>query len=792
MRIRVVLSTLCIGLLSGILGLAPQSAQSQTVNPCGITAATKRLNAAYPELADLREKAAVALEAETQAKKAGQHVQLDACNQVLVIPVVFHIIHENGVENISDQTVFDAVRILNEDYRLRNLDTADVILDFKPIMGDAMIEFRLAQIDPSGNSATGIDRIQSPETNVGNDGSKLNPWPRSKYLNIWVTKVIEVPGAAAYAYLPSSVSSSFDASIDGIIARYGSVGEGERTLTHEVGHWMNLLHVWGAGNNAGQSTNCAFDDNVGDTPDCIGTLGGCDVTYTTCGSLDNVQNHMDYASCEMMFTQGQVDRMRVALTSSTAQRNLLSMPSNLIATGVYEGAVQFSAGLTQVCTGVDVVFTDASTNGICQWEWEFEGATPATSGLRIPSVVYDYPGTYDVTLTVSNDTGVATIKMEDYITVIAAETLPYTEEFTGGSTWGISGLGGPAWEYSSFTYNGGPGCMAVYNYGQGLVGDIDELVSPSVDLSILETGQIAFEVAYAQIDFGTNDLLRVYASGDCGTTWNSSWISGGVTLASPNGQLTSNFVPIDVNDWKSITVNLTPQMLTSDFRFKFEFTSDAGNNIFIDNINILGTYNNTPVLVSPVNFAENAPMTVTMDWNAVDNVDFYDYRVDTVYTMDSPYLISGTTNFISSSDNGSDTEYLMTGLDSGRAVYWSVRTRANNDTSNWSAIWRYTTVRSVFDGVEVISPSAVGLVVFPNPSHGNVRVGFDLDKHYERISVQVFDVLGRELQGPAYSQSTLSTGYHEMKVNTIEQVGVYYLRLNLDDTSFYSRFIISK
>ena len=787
-----VLSTLFTGLLLGIFGWVPKYAKAQTVNSCGITAATERLNTEHPELAGLREQTGVALEAETQAKMAGQVVQLDACNQVFVIPAVFHIIHENGAENISDQTVFDAVRILNEDYRLRNYDTADVIADFKPIMGDAMIEFRLAQIDPSGNATNGIDRIQSPETNIGNDGSKLNPWPRSKYLNIWVTKVIDVPGAAAYAYLPSSVSSSFDASIDGIITRYGSVGEGERTLTHEVGHWMNLLHVWGSGNDAGLSTNCAFDDNVGDTPDCIGTSGGCNTTYTTCGSLDNVQNYMDYASCEMMFTQGQTDRMRIALTSSTAQRNLLSMPSNLIATGVYDGAVQFSADLTQVCTWSEVVFTDASTNGICQWEWEFEGATPATSGLRVPAVVYGDPGTYDVTLTVSNDTGAATITMEDYITVVAAETLPYTEKFTGGSTWGVSGVGGPTWEYSSFTYDGDPGCVAIYNYGQGLVGDIDELVSPPVDLSILETGQITFEVAYAQIDFGTNDLLRVYTSGDCGTTWSSSWISGGVTLASPNGQLTSNFVPIDMNDWKSITVNLTPLVLTPDFRFKFEFTSDGGNNIFIDNINIVGTYNNTPLLVSPVNFAENEPMIVTMDWNAVDNVDYYDYRIDTVYTMDSPYLISGTTNFISSSDNGSDTEYLMTGLDSGMAVYWSVRTRTNTDTSNWSAIWRYTTEPSVFDGVEEISPSAVGLVVFPNPSDGNVRVGFDLDRHYDRISVQIFDVLGRELQGPAYSVNTLSAGHHEMKVNTIERPGIYYLQLNLDDSSFYSRFTISK
>jgi len=268
--------------------------------------------------------------------------------------------------------------------------------------------------------------------------------------------------------------------------------------------------------------------------------------------------------------------------------------------------------------------------------------------------------------------------------------------------------------------------------------------------------------------------------------------AGGVSLASPNGQLTSNFVPVDVNDWKSVTVNLTPQVMTPDFRFKFEFTSDAGNNVFIDNIKIVGTYNSTPLLVSPVNFAENEPMTVTMDWNAIDNVDYYDYRIDTVYTLDSPYLISGTSNYINNSDNGTDTQYLMTGLDSGMVIFWSVRTRTNTDTSNWSAIWRYTTVPSVFDGIEMINALVPGLVVFPNPSDGNVTVGFDLDRQYDHISVHIFDVLGRELQGPGYSHTTLSAGHNELKVNTIERTGVYYLRLNVDGSSFYSKFTIVK
>ncbi|MBL4755085.1 MAG: hypothetical protein JKY52_16000, partial [Flavobacteriales bacterium] len=149
------------------------------------------------------------------------------------------------------------MNVLNEDFRLWNSDTAEVTQAFQPVLGKAMIEFRLAQIDPFGNPTIGIDRIVSTETNVGDDGSKLNPWPRSKYLNIWVVRTI--PNAAAYAYLPSSVAPGFNSLIDGIITRYTVVGKGERTLTHEVGHWINLMHVWGPGNNAGEATNCSQD-----------------------------------------------------------------------------------------------------------------------------------------------------------------------------------------------------------------------------------------------------------------------------------------------------------------------------------------------------------------------------------------------------------------------------------------------------------------------------------------------------------------------------------------------------
>ncbi|MBL4657768.1 MAG: PKD domain-containing protein, partial [Flavobacteriales bacterium] len=774
MKIKSSLSIIFIGLLSGVLGVLPQLADAQEVSKCGMDQAIAKYKAAHPEWYQI-EQEAKKLEAATQAKMQGENLVLDACSDVVVIPVVFHIIHENGAENIPDQDVFDAIRMLNEDFRGWNEDESDVIAAFQSVIGESLIEFRLAQIDPSGNATNGIDRIQSSETNVGDDGSKLNSWPRSSYLNIWTVKV-SPNGAAAYAYLPAGWLS---ASVDGIITRYSYVGDGERTLTHEVGHYLNLYHVWGTGNDQGEASNCSKDDFVSDTPNCIGTSGGCDVTRATCSTLDNIQNHMDYAACAVMFTAGQATRMRSALSSSTAQRNQLNTASNLIATGVYEGAAQFSTDLSEVCVGSAVQFKDQSYNGICQWEWTFQGGTPATSTERQPLVIYDNPGSYDVTLTVSNDTGSATIESEDYIAVSGAQSLPFSEDFPSGANWLITGDGSPTWEHTGFTYDGTSGSMAIYNFGQGAQGDVDELMSPSIDLSVLEGGQINFKVAYAQVDAQSDDLLRLYVSGDCGTTWTTAWLSGGGTLGAPNGLLTSNFVPNDVGDWNSYSINMPVNVLNSNFRFKYQFTSDEGNNVFLDNINISGTFNSTPLLISPTNFAVGqSPVQIMVDWDAVDNVDFYDYEIDKVNTFDSPFLITGTTTYINNSDNGTDTEYLVAPLDSSIDIYWKVRTRTGVASSNWSTTWKFSTTPTAALSVSALEADEINLVVFPNPSNGDVTIKFNLDQNDANVALEVFDMLGRSVsEQPPH---VVSAGLQEFNIEYIDRAGVYYVRLNID------------
>jgi hypothetical protein len=317
-------------MISMIWSLA--GAQDQPILFCGQTEAWEKLMRKHPSAHGDIARANEELEAwtrEYEATRAGGDDQ-----EIYIIPIVFHIIHNNGPENISNDQVFNAIEILNRDFRRQNSDIALVVDEFADITADVGIEFRLATKDPQGNCTSGINRIISDLTYQGDDDMKdLIYWPRNKYLNIWVCA--DAAGAAGYTNLPANVSASWLASEDGIVIRgdyTGAIGTSNntrsRTLTHEVGHWINLYHTWGPGNNPGISTNCNQDDNVSDTPNTIGWTS-CTIAGSSCNnSVDNVQNYMEYSYCSRMFTIGQANRMRAALTSSVAQRNQLITTNN--------------------------------------------------------------------------------------------------------------------------------------------------------------------------------------------------------------------------------------------------------------------------------------------------------------------------------------------------------------------------------------------------------------------------------------------------------------------------------
>lgn len=247
---------------------------------------------------------------------------------VLHIPVVVHIL-ENGSYTISDERVRSQIEALNRDFRKRNADTSKIPDRFKHLAADIEIEFALATADPKGRATTGIIRKQTTVTRwdlddkikfLASGGS--NAWDPKSYLNIWIGPMYRVLG---YASEPGGPLET-----DGIVinpSAFGTTGATApfhlgRTGTHEVGHWLGLIHIWG-------DEYCG-DDKISDTPpQTIYTVGCPSGIRQACNNEPGgtmYMNYMDFAddACMHLFTTGQKNRMRSLFAEGGARASLLA------------------------------------------------------------------------------------------------------------------------------------------------------------------------------------------------------------------------------------------------------------------------------------------------------------------------------------------------------------------------------------------------------------------------------------------------------------------------------------
>jgi PKD repeat protein len=750
---------------------------------------------------------------------------------VLVIPVVFHVLHMDGPENISDAQIRNQMEILNRDYNKLNSDTILVVSGFDTIVANVKLEFRLATKDFLGNCTNGIDRIRTIETFVGDNGSKLNQWPRERYVNIWTVASME-NGVAGYSQYPSSVIDGQLALADGVIILHdyiGDIGTGSegrsRALTHEIGHYLDLAHPWGSTN---EPTVACGDDGVTDTPvtkghdSCTdlrdftcsstaipgatyrfsnvtaGVSGTADPTslpvillgeenftriqlgqftanglapnpsvdgefgfsewdeggvqgatnfnqmtgslntskyyeftvtprpgsamsltnlkftakrsasgprnfcvrssvnnfatnlpaagsnanlavlatpnpvntyffandtaiavttpqvnltgaaYTamtgpvtfriyaynaedvvgtfsvdslmvngTYGIVENVQNFMDYSYCSRMFTNGQKDRMRLALYSQLSGRSNLWSETNRALTGTDENALvcapvaDFYPLKKFACVNDEIDFRDNSTNGIVEsYLWTFQDGVPATSSSANPSVIFTSEGRKTVTLTVTNAQG-STSKTINECVVIA----PSWSEVAGGplfqddfdsaiefqnyyvplnydqniSFWQRTTLAGFSNGTSAFL---NAFDMATSNIDEG-GNDIDDLVTPSCDLSMVSGASVSFKYAYATQSTtlaDITDVFQVFISNNCGQTWATTpRVSlDGLDLVTA-GSVSIPYYPSSPSEWREESFTVPSTYMNDGFRMKFVFKAGLfPNNLFIDDINMTG------------------------------------------------------------------------------------------------------------------------------------------------------------------------------------------------------------
>ncbi len=581
---------------------------------------------------------------------------------VQYIPIVFHVLHQGGSENISDEQIFNAVDILNRDYRLLNNDANNVQTEFNASNpnrvaqpADIEIEFRLATIAPDGTCFNGITRTYSSKTSVSSSsegGSQVDAikagnnvykgeWAGNKYLNIFICK--DVGGAAGYTMKPNNGSwgggSTMKNGIWILHSYIGSIGTGNtqlsRALTHEVGHWLNLDHTWGGTNNPGVASNCDTDDGVADTPNCIGVTS-CQLQNSACGPKANIENYMEYSYCSKMFTEGQSTKMRAALASTVGGRNNLVKSANLVATGADGNAplciANFSASQQAVCIGTTVTFKDESYNNVQTRTWTFEGGTPASSTAQNPEITYNTPGVYKVELTVSDGSTSKTKTETSYITVQGeGMSLPYFEGFESYNAtsdlpqYQISNSAADSkqWELTTDAARTGTKSLYVNNFNQ--TGDVDEFISPNIDLSneSTATGGVTLSFRYAAAKRSSaqaSETFKTYISNNCG----ESYVLRRTLTATQYTTTVSatNWTP-SADDWKTVHVtNITTSYFVPNFRFKLSLESNGGNNLFIDDINL---YRGGPSEVSVNNVSSSTINGMTVypnPANAELNVSF--------------------------------------------------------------------------------------------------------------------------------------------------------------------------
>jgi hypothetical protein len=409
MKVKSILASAFIALLA----IVPASAQD--LRNCGTTEYHQHQLDTDPQLADRM----ADIETFTNNYVSTHTGQEKA---IITIPVVFHVVYNTSAQNISDAVIYAQLDQLNKDFARLNSDAGNTPAAFQGLAANTQIQFCLAQRDPNGAATTGIERRQTTVTSFSSNNAVkytanggLNAWNSSQYLNIWSCNLGS--GLLGYAQFPGG-----SAATDGVVCLFSTFGSLTlpgtsapynygRTMTHEVGHWLNLRHIWG-------DANCG-SDLVSDTPTQQTSNYGCPTfPRRTCGNTTNgdmFMNYMDYTddACMNMFTTGQSARMaalfatggaRVGLTTSLGctpvSQTGCGTPSGLAASGITTTTATLGWSAVSGATSYNVqyklasatTFTTTSTTGT---SLALTGLTAASSyQFQVQAVCSSTSGTY--------------------------------------------------------------------------------------------------------------------------------------------------------------------------------------------------------------------------------------------------------------------------------------------------------------------------------------------------------------------------------------------------------------